>query len=66
MEFKFNKNYSNFALRNWRKLEKKLAEGKFLLSVPILTNATEEICLFLRLAVCLKPQLLLVSYLYHV
>ena len=33
--------------------KKKFAEGKFFLSVPPLTNATEKLCPFLRLAVCL-------------
>ena len=34
---------------------KKLTEDKFFVSVAPLTNPAEELCLFLRLAVCLKP-----------
>ena len=50
--------------------KKNLLKVSFFLSIPPLANATEESCLFLRLAVCLfvclKPQSLQVSYLYHV
>ena len=34
--------------------EKNLLNATFFSSVPPITNATEELCLFLRLAVCLS------------
>ena len=47
----FTRNNIFHYICNWRKLEKKFAEGKVFLSVLPLANVTEEFCLSVRLFV---------------
>ena len=41
---------------------KKLAQGKFFLSLRPLTNATEELCLSVRLSVCLYEASVVIGF----